>query len=54
MLQAYLLHADDSRLAALREMAFEAKMTVVVGAPVFNLEKAVALPKLSGNPALAR
>ncbi len=36
MLQACVLRADDSRLAALREMAFEAKMTVVVGAPVFN------------------
>ena len=36
MLQDCLLHADDSRLTALREMAFEAKMTVVVGAPVFN------------------
>jgi predicted amidohydrolase len=35
MLQECLLHADDSRLTALRDMAFEAKMTVVVGAPVF-------------------
>jgi predicted amidohydrolase len=36
MLQDCLLHADDSRLTALRDMASEAQMTVVVGAPVFN------------------
>jgi predicted amidohydrolase len=36
LLQECLLHADDSRLTALRDMASEAKMTVVVGAPVAN------------------
>jgi predicted amidohydrolase len=35
-LQECLLHPDDSRLTALRDMAFETKMTVVVGAPVAN------------------
>lgn len=36
MLHECLLHADDSRLTAIRDMAFEAKMTVVIGAPVAN------------------
>ena len=46
MLQECLLHADDSRLTALRDMAFEAKMTVVVGAPVFN---GAGMPSNWGN-----
>ncbi len=36
LLQECLLHADDSRLTALRDMASEANMIVVVGAPVAN------------------
>ena len=36
LLKKCLLHADDSRLSALRDMAVEAKMNVVVGAPVAN------------------
>lgn len=36
MLQECQLHPDDSRLASLRDIAVEAEMTVVVGAPVAN------------------
>lgn len=36
MLHECLLNADDQRLTAIRDMAFEAKMTVVIGAPVAN------------------
>lgn len=36
LLQECQLHPDDSRLATLRDMAFETKMTVVVGVPVAN------------------
>lgn len=34
LLRECLLRPNDSRLAAIRDMAFETKMTVVVGAPV--------------------
>jgi predicted amidohydrolase len=36
LLQECLLQAEDSRLSAIRDMAVEANMTVVVGAPVAN------------------